>query len=90
MIKTKTLVGYKRFTSKKGNPLCLAVILNPFDEKSNERGSFGCDCEQVFVPAEQYDYLTVNDIGLPVETRYDVINGRAYLREIIVARKEAK
>lgn len=90
MIKTKTLVGYKRFTSKTGKPLCIAIILNPFNEQSNARGSYGCDCEQVFVPAEQYDYLTVNDIGLPVETSYDVINGRAYMREITVIRKEAK
>ena len=84
---SKTLVGFKRFKSKKGNPLCVAIITVPFDAKANERGSYGYDVESVFVPAEQYDYLTTDDLGKPVTTQYDIVGGRAYLREITVTRK---
>lgn len=83
----KTLVGFKRFNSKKGSPLCIAIIAAPFDSAANERGSFGSDMESVFVPAEQFSYLTPDDIGKPVTTQYDIVNGRAYLREISVTRK---
>lgn len=80
----KKLVGFKRFTSKKGNPLCVAVIESPFSEADNQRGSFGCDCETVFLPSEQYSYLTIKDIGKNVKLNWDIVNGRAYLRELVV------
>lgn len=83
----KTLVGFKRFKSKKGNPLCIAIISREFTAQENERGSFGCDLESVYVPSEQYDYLGIADIGKPVTTQYDIIGGHAYLRHIEVSRK---
>lgn len=87
----KTLIGFKRFTSKKGNPLCVAIIATAFDKQQNERGSYGCDAETVFLPSEQYDYLQSSDLGKEVSTQYDIVGGRAYLRELTVNRaKTAK
>lgn len=51
------------------------------------RGSCGSAAEEVFLPAEQYDYLGVNDIGKQVTTAYDIIGGRAYLTNLTVIRK---
>lgn len=82
----KKLIGFKRFTSKKGTPLCVAIIATAFDKQQNERGSYGCDAESVFLPSEQYDYLSADDLGKEVTTAYDIVGGRAYLRELIVAR----
>lgn len=85
----KKLIGFKRFTSKKGNPLCVAIIATEFDKQQNERGSFGFDAEQVFVPSEQYDYLGKDDLGCEVTTQYDIVGGRAYLRELKVIRAKS-
>lgn len=85
----KKLIGFKRFTSRKGNPLCVAIIATAFDKQQNERGSFGCDAESVFLPSEQYDYLNADDLGKEVSTQYDMVGGRAYLRELTVARGKA-
>ncbi len=82
----RTLVGFKRFKSKKGNPVCLAIIASQFTARDNERGSYGTDMESVFLPQEQYDYLVVDDIGKPVTTQYDIVGGRAYLCELVVDR----
>ncbi len=82
----KTLVGFKRFTSKKGNPLCVAIVQTPFTAKDNERGSYGADVEQVFLPSEQYEYLNPKDIGKPVTLSWNIVGGRAFLTEITVAR----
>lgn len=85
----KTLVGFKRFKSKKGSPLCVALVARKFTAQENDRGSFGCDMDSVFVPSEQYDYLEVSDIGKPVDLQYDIVSGRAYLRSITVDRGAA-
>lgn len=82
----KTLVGYKRFTSKKGIPLCVAIVSTPFTERDNERGSFGCDSESVFLPTELYDYLTPKDIGKPITLSYNIVGGRAFLTDVQVKR----
>lgn len=83
----KTLVGFKKFTSKKGQPLCIAIISYPFTAKEVENGCVGLNVDQIFLPQEQYNYLLPGDIGKPVTTQYDIVGGRAYLRELTVDRK---
>lgn len=86
----KKLIGFKRFTSRKGAPTCIAVLASQYTPQQNERGSYGCDVEQVFLPQEQFDYLTVEDLGKEVITDYDIIGSRAYLRNLVVNRDEKK
>lgn len=83
----KKLIGFKRFTSKKGNPLCVAIVATPFDKEQNARGSFGCDAQSLFMPSEQYDYLSSDDIGKEVSISYDIMGDRAFLRELTVVGK---
>lgn len=86
MSKERTLLGYRRFTSKKNTPCCVATLLTKYDAKDNEHGSFGAGAEDVFLPSEMYSYLEVTDIGKPVTLNYNVINGRAYINEFTVER----
>lgn len=86
----KKLIGFKRFTSKKDKPLCIAIVATPFNERQNDQGSYGCDAESLFLPAELYDYLTPEDLGKEVTTDYDIVSGRAYLRNFTVLRDAKK
>jgi len=89
MSKEKTLLGYRRFTSKSNKPCCVAVVATNCDEKDNERGSFGQSAEDVFLPSELYSYLQPSDIGKPVTLNYNITNGRAYINDFIVDRTAA-
>lgn len=91
MVSQKTLAGYKRFKSKKnGKDYCVAIVLNPFPMNAANTNNVGADAESLFLPEELYNYLQVSDIGKPVRTSYDVVGGRAYLREFVVDRGPAK
>lgn len=89
MSKEKKLLGYRRFTSKKNVPLCIATVGTKCDAKDNERGSFGLTAEDVFLPQELYGYLEITDIGKPVTLNYNVIGGRAFINDFMVDRSEA-
>lgn len=53
------LVGYRRFTSKKnGKDYCVAEIETPFSSRDTANGAVGCKTEQIFMPEEQYDFLS--------------------------------
>ncbi|MCM1191053.1 MAG: hypothetical protein NC123_04365 [Butyrivibrio sp.] len=86
MSKEKTLLGYRRFTSKSNKPCCVAVVGTVCDSNDNSRGSFGMSAEDVFLPSEMYSYLEPGDIGKPVTLNYNVSNGRAYINDFYVER----
>lgn len=90
MVKTRTLVGIKRFQSKKNSKnYCVAVVITPFTEAQQNNGSIGCAAHEEFLPDEFYGYLQPTDIGLPIDITYDVANNRAYVRDVKVARPAA-
>lgn len=82
-----TLVGFKRFLSKQGRPLCLALVARQYG--SSDVDCYGSDVAELFLPDEQYNYLLPDDIGLPVTLDYDNFGGRSRLRSISVSRKKA-
>lgn len=90
MVKTRTLVGIKRFRSKKnGKDYCVAVVISPFTEAQQKNGFIGCAAHEEFLPDEFYGYLQQSDIGLPIDFSYDVANNRAYFRDVKVSRPVA-
>lgn len=89
MAKKQRLIGFRRFTSKKNTPVCIATVATECDQTDNERGRFGCMSEEIFMPSELYSYLQADDIGCEVTAEYSVVNGRAYLNDFIVHRKGA-
>lgn len=78
------LVGYRTFTSKKGKPCCVANIISEFTPADNERGSYGSEVQSVFLPDNQTDILSPKDIGKDVDLSYNIVNGRAFLKDFIV------
>ena len=56
-----TLVGIKRFVSKKGNNVCLLSVSRPYTPEEHEKGSFG---------AQQINDFGADDIGKTVEFEY--------------------
>lgn len=82
-----TLVGFKRFKSKKGNELCVASVSTPFSPADIARGCYGDDVQSVFLPEDQIDYLKESDIGKEVKLSYNIANGRAFLVDFTVVGK---
>ena len=89
MSKEKTLLGYRRFTSKKGTPCCVALVATKYDASDNQRGNFGSNADEIFLPQEMYSYLMPDDIGKLVVANYNVVNGRAYINDFYVERTDA-
>lgn len=83
----KTLLGYRRFKSKAGRDCCMMNISTPCTERDNQRGAYGVNVENVFVPDDYYNYLEPGDVGKPITLNYDIVNGRAYLIYMEVKRK---
>ena len=57
------LVGYKRFTSKKGERYCVAQVVGDFSQRDIDNGCCGSKVEEVFLPAERVDELNPSHIG---------------------------
>lgn len=65
-----TLVGIKRFVSKKGNNVCLLSVSRPYTPEENDKGSFGAQISEEFVPQDQINDFGADDIGKIVEFEY--------------------
>lgn len=82
------LVGYRRFTSKKGTDCCIANIVSDYNGREKEMGAVGEKTEEIFVPASQYNLLQPSDIGCEIVLNYEFSGNRAFLNEIVVKRKK--
>lgn len=72
------LVGFRRFTSKKGKDCCIATILRDATEREKQYGAIGQVAEDLFLPDSQYNYLTEKSVGKEVKLYWD----RAFLEKI--------
>lgn len=78
------LLGYKKFKSKYGKDCCVAIVSTDFSQYEKDHGCIGTTAKEIFLPDEQYNYLTPKDIGKLVETAYEVNGNRAYLQYFAV------
>lgn len=65
-----TLVGIKRFKSKKGNEVCILSLSRPFTEEENARGSYGNEIRTEFAPQHQINDFKADCIGKAVNLNY--------------------
>lgn len=80
-----TLLGIKRFKSKKGNEVCILSLSRPYTVEENDRGSFGCDIRTEFAPESQINDFKADDIGKTVEIKYGFNDfGRPSIEKITV------
>lgn len=80
----KKLVGYSRFNSKKGIPLCIAQLVTDLAARDFENGAVGQKVETVFMPKNQYDYLKPEHIGKEFIESYYISQGKAFLQNVTV------
>lgn len=82
----KKIVGYKRFTSKKGTALCVVNCLSDFTDREYANNCFGQKIEEIFMPADEYDLLKPEHIGKMANFEYEINNGSAYLVHVEIAK----
>lgn len=80
------LVGYKRFTSKKGERYCVAQVVSQFSQRDLDNGCCGSKVEEVFLPAEKVDFLNPSHIGKDIEFQYELSGNRAFLIDFTVGK----
>lgn len=78
------LIGYRRFRSKKGSPLCLANVLVPYSERDLSNGAAGSRVDEIFLPDNRVDLLQPKDVGKQVEVLHEVVGGRAFVEDFKV------
>lgn len=78
------LVGYKRFTSKKGKEYCVANVVSQYSQRDEERGCVGEKTEEIFLPDNCLKLLKPEDVGCELDMTYEYSGGRAYLVDVAV------
>ena len=80
-----TLLGIKRFKSKKGNEVCILSLSRPYTVEENDHGSYGCEIRTEFAPENQVNDFKADDIGKPVDIEYGFNDfGRPSIKKILV------
>lgn len=76
------LVGFRKFVAKKsGKNTCIATILRDSTNRERQFGVIGQVAEDVFIPDDQYDFLTEKMIGKEVRLIWD----KSFLERIELA-----
>ncbi len=82
-----TLLGIKRFKSKKGNEVCILSLSRPYTVEENDRGSYGSEIRTEFAPENQINEFKAEDIGKAVEIKYGFNDfGRPSIEKITVVK----
>lgn len=82
----KKIVGFKRFTSKKGKDFCVANCVSDFSDREYDNGCCGQKIEEIFMPEADYDLLQPEHIGKIATFEYEINNGKAYLVKVDIAK----
>lgn len=78
----KKVLGYRKFNSKTGKPCCIVTVSYPYPDRDLQYGACGNKTEESWIPEELQSIVTPQIIGKTAEFTYDVVNGRAYIREV--------
>lgn len=79
------LVGFRKGVSKKtGKPYCSINVLKEFSSQQLMNGCVGSDIESIFLPDEQVNLLSDDDVGKEVIVEYNVFGNRAFVSGVSV------
>lgn len=81
------LIGYKKGTSQKGKPYCLAQVMSEYNAMQNSNGCVGNVVQDIFIPPHQIDYLEPKMVGKEIKLDYEVNFGKAFLVQVQVVSK---
>lgn len=65
------ILGFNKFTSKKGNVCCMLQLSRDFTDKELEAGSCGLRVEDAFLPAELFSIAVPDNVGKSCELYYN-------------------
>lgn len=82
----KKIVGFKRFTSKKGSQLCVVNCISDYADRDYDNGCFGQKVEEIFMPDTQVDMLKPEHIGKMASFEYEINGGKAYLINVEIVK----
>ena len=80
------LLGVKKFNSKDGTRYEIMTLASDPSDDEALNGSFGKLTEEIFVPAQMHNRLSMDDLGREILLDYEVSRGRARLTGFQVKR----
>lgn len=76
------ILGYRKFTGKQGQPLCVLSVVSDYSARQVEFGACGQQAQDIFVPSDQHSLIVPSCLGQEVNISYRVENGRAYVDHV--------
>lgn len=71
MSRANEIIGYSRFTSKKGVECLVVDVIMEATDFNRRYGRVGNICEQVFIPEALFDRFDESVVGKLLEVKYD-------------------
>lgn len=75
------LIGFLRFKSKKGNPVCKAYVGVPATDRQLENGSSSTVVEDIYLLDDFFNFLKETDCGHEIDYSY---NRKGFLERVEV------
>lgn len=76
------LIGYKKFKSKAGSPICFAFVQEPAGDFDIKYGYVGDKVSENFIPESLHKDFTPDKIGMDIDFGFHVSAGRAYIDSV--------
>ena len=66
----REIIGYSKFTSKKGNQCCILRFVRDVTDNEKNFGSYGMKAEEIFVPENQINLVNESILGKKLVLNY--------------------
>lgn len=85
------LIGYRKFTSKKGTNCCIVSLVNDYSTFDCSHGAVGQKVDEVFIPENCHGLIQPDSVGRYYELEYGAgIGGRPAVTGIHLGPEEVK
>lgn len=85
------LIGYRKFTSKKGTNCCIVSLVVDYSDFDVQHGACGQKVDEVFIPENCHGLIQPNSVGRYYELEYGAgIGGRPAVTGIHLVPEEKK
>lgn len=78
----KTIIGYRKFKSKKGEEFCIVQASEPYSKREEQYGAYGDKVEDVFIPKDYHNLIDEFCIGKKLALTYTIQGGKAYIDSV--------
>ena len=81
------LIGVRHFkSSKNGKEFYILLVAKEFSSRESGNGCIGRNMEEIWVPEDLYDKVSVLQIGKPVKFSYEINGRNAYVTDFEVGK----